>query len=358
MHCNDLAQPLTAAFVLLGHAASQLILPAAPQQHPSQWVSSSSSHQRPLQPPDGISHDSSSSLDHWSPKAPFQAGYYSKKLQDSSVCPSAGESQWTGTIDVSGEHRLFYWFAESRNDPTTDPIVIWMNGGPGSSSMTTLFNEIGPCWLAPDASDPEANPWSWNRNASLLFLDQPAGVGFSTVAEGGHVPSQDMDGAEDFQQFLNIFFHDVFPDKAALPIHVAAESYGGHYASTYVHHIVESRLYDSKRAFWGNITSMILVDALVDYAATAVGVYELLCKDVADTGILNATECAGIASSLPELKRLARNCEVAYTGPECFAMQRFADLKIHKYYNDKIMAGTRSPYHRKITNPPVLSPRT
>lgn len=280
----------------------------------------------------------------------FKAGQFTKKLQDNETCPTYGEAQYTGTIDVTDTHRLFYWYFDSRNDPENDPIILWMNGGPGGSSLLGLFNEMGPCWLDAKTDIPEPNKWAWNNNASLIFLDQPAGVGFSSRAEGVPPPAGDMDGAEDFQQFLNIFFDKVFPEKKKLPLHIAAESYGGHYGPVYVDHILNSRRWNSKNAFWGKIASMILVDAVLDFSGLSVGVYELLCEDVEKTNILNHTSCEKIAHNLPELQRLGVSCDLTYDGRECMASAAYMDGFIHKYYVELVEAGKHHMYNSKFDN--------
>lgn len=86
-----------------------------------------------------------------------------------------------GYIHVGEGRQLFYWFFESRHDPQTDPLVIWLSGGPGCSSALALFSENGPYHVVRDRRGPgvhlELNPYSWNTNATVVWLDQPAGTG-------------------------------------------------------------------------------------------------------------------------------------------------------------------------------------
>ncbi|KAJ3474813.1 hypothetical protein NLG97_g9684 [Lecanicillium saksenae] len=274
----------------------------------------------------------------------YKHGQHTLVEQDGSVCNSYGEKQWTGTIDVTDTRRLFFWAFESRNDPANDPVIFWMNGGPGGSSMMGAFNEMGACMLRSGDDVPQPNPWSWNNNATVIFLDQPAGVGFASVAPGGKLPGGDMDGAEDFQEFLNIFFRDVFPSKAHLPIHIAAESYGGHYGPTYVHHILESRRYDAPTAFWGNITSMVLIDAVIDFAGPNAGSYKLFCKDKRAEGILTEEQCEIMLASMPEQARLARQCEQTLDVNICLAMV-VSGTDLTGFYYELVYKGERNMYH-------------
>ncbi|KAI0376564.1 serine carboxypeptidase [Hypomontagnella monticulosa] len=73
----------------------------------------------------------------------------------------------------------FFWFFEARNDPENAPLSIWLNGGPGSSSLYGLFTENGPCYVNSDANSTVLSPWAWNTDVNMLFLDQPTQVGFS-----------------------------------------------------------------------------------------------------------------------------------------------------------------------------------
>src|SRR5205814_6378453 len=85
-------------------------------------------------------------------------------------------------------------FFESRNDPENGPVVLLLNGGPGCSSLTGLFLELGPASVDKKINL-HNNPYAWNNNASVIFLDQPVNVGYSysssavsnTVAAGKDV---------------------------------------------------------------------------------------------------------------------------------------------------------------------------
>ncbi|KAI0484591.1 carboxypeptidase S1-like protein B [Xylariaceae sp. FL0804] len=73
----------------------------------------------------------------------------------------------------------FFWFFEARSDPANAPLSIWLNGGPGSSSMLGLLAENGPCYVNADQNSTTLNPWSWNNEVNMLYIDQPVQTGFS-----------------------------------------------------------------------------------------------------------------------------------------------------------------------------------
>lgn len=62
------------------------------------------------------------------------------------------------------------------------PTLIWLNGGPGSSSQLGNLMELGPFWILPDKDQPYTvvrNNWTWVREYNILFVDQPVGTGLS-----------------------------------------------------------------------------------------------------------------------------------------------------------------------------------
>ncbi|KAK4974057.1 hypothetical protein LTR66_011106 [Elasticomyces elasticus] len=102
------------------------------------------------------------------------------------------QKQYTGYISLP-PHTLapvqqnypintFFWFVEARDSPETAPLTIWLQGGPGASSLFGLFGETGPCevvQLADGTYGTQSRTFGWDRSSNVLFIDQPNQVGFS-----------------------------------------------------------------------------------------------------------------------------------------------------------------------------------
>ena len=174
----------------------------------------------------------------------------------------------------------FWWFFEARKDPENAPLAIWLNGGPGGSSLIGALTENGPCFVGNDSNSTYLNPWSWNNEVNILYLDQPNQVGYSydtptnvTVATTGlqfepaikpgnfedGVPEQNLTfqvgtlssqnprhtvnstqhAAVALWHFAQTFFEEFpFYKPADEKISLFTESYGGHYGPTFVSHFM------------------------------------------------------------------------------------------------------------------------
>lgn len=150
------------------------------------------------------------------------------------LCDSSVQ-QYAGTYDIdSGDKKYFYWAFAARNPAAngSTPTLLWMTGGPGCSSSTALFGENGPCKPNAAGTDTVSNPNSWNTFANIIYIDQPAGVGFSS----GKMNDKDEKGvADDMYQFLQAFFKD-HPDWNT-KFFTFGESYGGHYVPATSHRV-------------------------------------------------------------------------------------------------------------------------
>jgi len=203
---------------------------------------------------------------------------------DGEFCDASSPLSYAGYMNVEGskfdsnsDKHLFYWFFEKRATsqlPAEDrpqvgaafdwpwskkkeapaqpadkeadtpeeaaaeevaPLVIWLTGGPGCSSSLALLTENGPCSVNDDATTTKVNPHSWTEAAHVLWLDQPADVGYSYGQ--GNDSNEEMI-SEDAYYFLQAWFKS---DEGAkykdAPLHIVGESYGGHYAPAIAHRI-------------------------------------------------------------------------------------------------------------------------
>ncbi|KAJ7655896.1 Alpha/Beta hydrolase protein [Mycena rosella] len=109
-------------------------------------------------------------------------------VENSGVCETTpGVFQASGYGDIAADKSIFFWYFAARQNPATAPLALWFNGGPGNSSMLGLLQELDPCRITNDSSSVTLNPYSWNNNANVLFIDQPVGdLAIWTESYGGH----------------------------------------------------------------------------------------------------------------------------------------------------------------------------
>lgn len=227
----------------------------------------------------------------------------------SGICESApGVKSFSGYADVGADANLFFWFFETRNgDPKDAPLTVWINGGPGSSSMIGLFQEHGPCQLYNNGTLFN-NPYSWNNVSNMLYIDQPVGVGlsYSRAVPGYTNPNySDMtvvlpeercpEYAEPYGTCGTYSLPDVlttanstenaapnmwkalqgfmgaFPQYARHDFHFASESYGGHYGPVFNEYFLEQNRKNVKGAHKINLKSVTInngwYDPLIQYQA-------------------------------------------------------------------------------------------
>ncbi|KAD2393108.1 hypothetical protein R6Q59_012806 [Mikania micrantha] len=140
--------------------------------------------------------------------------------------------QYAGYINVDGFNgrSLFYYFVEANVEPSSKPLVLWLNGGPGCSSLGVgAMLEIGPFGVNPDGKTLYTRRFSWNKVANILFLESPAGVGFSySNTSSDYDLSGDKRTAEDSYTFLVNWFRR-FPHYKNNDFYIIGESYAGFY---------------------------------------------------------------------------------------------------------------------------------
>ncbi|XP_059644699.1 serine carboxypeptidase-like 26 isoform X1 [Cornus florida] len=141
-------------------------------------------------------------------------------------------SHFSGYITVNQAHgrALFYWFFEAQSQPSNMPLLLWLNGGPGCSSIGYgAAVELGPLRVNKNGVGLDFNKNSWNKEANLLFVESPVGVGFSYTNTSSDLTELD-DGfvAEDAYNFL-VNWLKRFPQFKTHDFFISGESYAGHY---------------------------------------------------------------------------------------------------------------------------------
>lgn len=180
--------------------------------------------------------------------------------------PALPFQHFSGHLELQSSERLFYWYAESQHQPAEDPIVLWLNGGPGCSSLGGFFTENGPFVVQRDLSI-QLNQYAWNRKVNMLWLESPAGVGFSGEVEDRSYYNDTVVAAKT-REFLGLFFRK-FSELENRDFYITGESYAGMYIPYLVDLLVEQPLpgVNLKGFAIGNPFTDNLIDgnAYVDY---------------------------------------------------------------------------------------------
>lgn len=202
---------------------------------------------------------------------------------------------FAGYVDVSETQHMYFWMFEARNgNPTAAPLTVRLDGGPGASSMNGLFSEMGPCSID-GAGNVVNNPLSFTQNSNVVFIDQPATVGFSfttltkasqnpdtfviTLTENcttadpgcGTFSSPDLtltsnstvDAANVFYKTMQGFM-GAFPQYSTNGVHINGQSYGGHYVPVFADHIVQQNKLNNTGAIKIPIKSVTIEDGFFD----------------------------------------------------------------------------------------------
>ncbi|KAJ7417440.1 Lysosomal protective protein [Pitangus sulphuratus] len=119
-----------------------------------------------------------------------------------------------------GKH-LHYWFVEAQSNPQGSPLVLWLNGGPGCSSMEGFLKEHGPFLIQPDGVTLKYNDYAWNK-----------------VAHNNYLALKD---------FLRLF-----PEYSKNDLFLTGESYGGVYIPTLAEWVMQDPSLNLKGIAVGN----------------------------------------------------------------------------------------------------------
>ncbi|XP_051007559.1 probable serine carboxypeptidase CPVL isoform X2 [Acomys russatus] len=169
----------------------------------------------------------------------IKAGKIKEGQRKSMVSPFPGMhlKSYAGYITVNKIYNsnLFFWFFPAQVQPEEAPVVLWLQGGPGGSSMFGLFVEHGPYVITSNMTV-RARDFPWTTTFSMLYVDNPVGTGFSfTDSVQGYSTNED-DIAQNLYSALIQFFQ-LFPEYAKNDFYVTGESYAGKYVPAIAHYI-------------------------------------------------------------------------------------------------------------------------
>ncbi|RDA91135.1 hypothetical protein CP533_0439 [Ophiocordyceps camponoti-saundersi (nom. inval.)] len=243
-------------------------------------------------------------------------------------------TQHAGYLDDNeNDKHLFFWFFESRNDPQNDPVVLWLNGGPGAASIPAIINELGPALLGTDkGSRIRRNPWSANSNASLLFVDQPVNSGFSY--SGTNVNTTEA-ASKDFYRLLTLFF-DRFPQYQRQDFHMAGHSYAGRFIPVFARDILS---HPDRNI---NLKSIMLGNPHTDPLSLFKSMEPMACGQGGRPAVLNASQCTALRNDMRVCLDVVKTC---YDTNKCEDRTGACGQALHGHYDrDELDIRNKDPW--------------
>jgi len=139
------------------------------------------------------------------------------------------------TVNSTYNSNIFFWYFPVTTADRNAPLVLWLQGGPGTSSMLGLFTEHGPVSIDENLNPIPRNR-AWNKRYNMLYIDNPVGAGFSyTSNDKGYATSMDDVGTNLYEALIQ--FLTLFPGLQSKPLFIVGESYAGKYIPTLGHYI-------------------------------------------------------------------------------------------------------------------------
>lgn len=153
--------------------------------------------------------------------------------------------QYSGYLTVGSAH-MHYYLVMAEKNPSTAPTVLWLNGGPGCSSLDGLVYEHGP-WHVNDTNTSQLyrNPNTWATQANVVYLESPAGVGFSYSDNSADYRTNDDKTAALNAGTMKAFFK-AYPEFVNNEFFITGESYAGVYVPT----LAEAIMWEEGNKTW------------------------------------------------------------------------------------------------------------
>ncbi|KZO96589.1 serine carboxypeptidase [Calocera viscosa TUFC12733] len=256
---------------------------------------------------------------------------YSVRIRQTEGWCDPGVRSWTGYLDVDGGAKhLFFYFFESRHKPAEDPLLMWINGGPGCSSALGLFMELGPCRVNDIGNDTVPHAEGWNERANVFFLDQPVGVGFS-YADYGEVVETTEDAAKNVAAFIWIFT-ETFREFNGREFHMAGESYGGRYLPVFASEIVDQNKQAVAHGLQEiNLKGVMIGNGITDFFTMLLSYYDMACTGASVPPILDISQCVRMKKAIPRCTQMVQaSCVDMFDEMACNSAALFCGAELEE----------------------------
>ena len=131
---------------------------------------------------------------------------------------------YAGYLNLTTTKAFYYTLFLSENNPSRDPLVVRVSAGPGCSGHYGMMHGKGPFGFLTNSTEFKLNQWSWNKKANTLFIEGPAGVGFSTSDDS--TLQNDAQTVYDYLKAIERFY-EKFPEMKNNGMYLTGEQYAG-----------------------------------------------------------------------------------------------------------------------------------
>lgn len=154
---------------------------------------------------------------------------------------SKGVKSYSGflTVNKTCNSNLFFWFFLAKVNSSKAPVVLYLNGGPGQSSLYGALMENGPVYIHSN-NTLQLRKYSWHEKHNLLYIDSPVGTGFSFTNSLDCYLTNEVDIGRSLYEALRQFFQ-LFSELRKNSFYITGESYAGKYVPALGHQILLNR---------------------------------------------------------------------------------------------------------------------
>lgn len=242
--------------------------------------------------------------------AEWERGVLRSNAVPASLCGGQASEAGYFLIDPATKKNYFYWFHTSKSNPAKDPVVFWHTGGPGCSSTLALLTENGPCTVDKSGTHTNENPYGWNAQANVVWVDQPAGAGFS-FSDAKGMDHNETEVARDMYRFVQAFFA-AHPALLSNEFYISGESYGGHYVPAIGNAVFQGNNNLQPGDVAVNLKGLLigngLTDPLIQYQYYPELAYNYSIQKVGHPSV-SLADYEGMVAAWPQCQSLIAQCQ-------------------------------------------------